>query len=142
MPAPAEGTNVLPKDQSGLSHTGVWDQTLNAGLGGYMDPRGVGGYTATAPSQGTLTNRSGTITAGGVAQTLAAINLARRHFFLQNLDRTNSLWVNFTTTAVASQPSIELTPGAVFSMDSGFVSTELISVIGPLTGQAFAAKEG
>jgi len=89
---------------------------------------------------GTLTDRSGTITTGGTAQQLAPVNVTRRYLFVENVG-TAILWINFTTTAVQSQPSIEIPAGYSFVMEDGFVSTELISIIGPTTGQAFTAKE-
>lgn len=92
------------------------------------------------PAQGTWTDRSGTITAGGTAQTLAAANVGRRAFFFQN-NSTADLWLNFTTTAVASQPSIKVGAGLTLTMNPGPVTTELISIIGATTGQAFSAKE-
>lgn len=92
---------------------------------------------------GTLTNRSGTITAGGTAQTLAAINAARRYLLVENpCAQTESLWINFTTAAVTSQPSVEIAPCGSFLMSaSNFVSTELISVIATTTSHPFIAKE-
>jgi hypothetical protein len=94
-----------------------------------------------APIRGALTDRSGTITAGGTAQTLAAANAARSTFFFQN-NSSGALWINFTATAVQSQPSIQVSAGSSFSMDGRFVSTEAISVIGATTAQAWTAKEG
>lgn len=91
--------------------------------------------------KGPLTDRSGTITSGGSAQTLAAANPARSYFFFQNLS-AGDLWLNFTTTAVASQPSLKVPTGNSFVMEAGFVSVELISIFGATTGQAFCAKEG
>ena len=92
---------------------------------------------------GTLTNRSGTITAGGTAQVLMAVNASRKYLLVQNPSAaTESLWINFTTAAVESQPSIELTPGQGFLMEAGFISTEAVSVIAATTGHAFTAKEG
>ena len=97
--------------------------------------------TPTAFSQ-TLTNRSGTITLGGTAQTLAAVNAARKYLLIQNVG-SNVIWFNFTTTAVQAQPSIRLAAGASFEMSApNFVSTELVSIIGGTTGDAFTAKEG
>lgn len=90
---------------------------------------------------GTLTNRSGSITLGGTAQQLAAANTARRYLFVQNIS-AGDLWINFTTTAVADQPSIQMPSGATFDMEGSFVSTEAISIIGATTGQKFVAKEG
>jgi len=106
------------------------------------NPLPVTGTISSTPSSGTLTDRSGTITAGGTAQTLAASNSSRKYLLIENQDSAESLWINFTTAAVTSQPSIELQPGATFVMDSAFVSTELVSVIAATTGHKFAAKEG
>lgn len=93
-------------------------------------------------SQGAVTNKSGTITAGATAQTLAAANASRKYLFIENLDESEDLWFNFTTTAVATQPSIKIKANGSFTMEGTFISTELISVIAATTGHAFAAKEG
>jgi hypothetical protein len=93
------------------------------------------------PGTGTVTDRSGTITSGGAAQTLAASNTARKYLIVVNVSQEN-LWINFTTTAVQNQPSIPILPNGSFVMESGYVSTELISIIGTTTGSAFTAKEG
>lgn len=90
---------------------------------------------------GALTDRSGTITAGGAAQTLAAANPARRYLLIQNASAAD-LWINFTTAAVIDSPSIKLSAGDAFSMAAEYVSNQLISIIGATTGQKFTAKEG
>lgn len=93
------------------------------------------------PSQGTLTDRSGTITAGDTAQTLAAANATRKYLLIQNVSDT-AMWINFTTTAVKDSPSLLLEPnGGSLVMESGFVSTELVSIICATTGKKFSAKE-
>lgn len=91
-------------------------------------------------ASGTFTDRSGTITAGGTAQQLAAANASRRCLIFENLSNAD-LWLNFTTTAVQAQPSIRVASGVLMIFDD-YVSTELVSVIGGTTGQPFAAKEG
>lgn len=90
---------------------------------------------------GAFTDRSGTITSGGTAQTLMAANANRKYFLIQNLS-TENLWINFTTTAVAGQPSLRITPGTSFVLEGFFTSTEAVSIIGATTGSAFSAKEG
>ncbi len=97
--------------------------------------------TTVSPATGTVTNRSGTITLGGTAQTAVAINTSRKYLVIQNTSDTD-LWFNFTTTATADQPSFKLIPSASFVMESSFISTELISVIGATTGKSFTIKEG
>ena len=110
-------------------------------VGGRLDVNVGAGTVSTTPTQGTLTDRSGTITLGGTAQTLAAASATRKYLLIENLDLTNPLWINFTTAAVQSQPSIRLGVGGSFSMEAGFISTELVSVIAATTGHAWAAKE-
>lgn len=101
----------------------------------------VQGTVTGAPVRGSLTNRSGTITLGGTAQTLAAANTSRSYLLVQNISAEN-LWINFTTAAVADQPSFKIVPGDTFFMESSFLSTELISIIGATTGSKFVSKEG
>lgn len=94
------------------------------------------------PLRGAVVNKSGTVTVGATAQTLAAANTARKYLFVQNVDDGEDLWINFTTAAVRDQPSIRLRPGESFEMTGGFLTTELVSVIATTTGHKFTAKEG
>ncbi len=102
-----------------------------------------------AVKQGTLTDRSGSITTGGAAQTLAAVNASRHYLLIQNplsattqgIATAESLFFNFTATSVESEPSIELAPGDIFTMEGSAISTELISVVAATTGHKWAAKE-
>lgn len=94
----------------------------------------------TTAGNGTLTDGSGTITTGGVAQQIFASNSAREYFFIQN-NGGQALWINFGTTAVQNQPSIRIDPGSSYESPSHFVSNESVSVIGPTTGQTFTAKQ-
>jgi hypothetical protein len=93
------------------------------------------------PVRGAITNKSGTITLGGTSQLLAAGNTTRSYFFVQNIS-SDVLWIDFDVAAVQDQPSIKLLPAATFVMESGFVSTDSITIIGPTTGAKFVAKEG
>lgn len=90
---------------------------------------------------GLFTDRSGTITAGGTAQTLASANTSRKYLLIQNVS-AGDLWINFTTAAIAGQPSFKLASGDSFVQEGTFVSTEAISIFGATSGQAFSAKEG
>lgn len=84
--------------------------------------------------------RSGTITAGGTAQTLAAANTARRFYRVMNLS-TGDLWINDKgTAAVPNQPSFKLVAGAMYEVSS-CAPTSAISIFGATTGQAFSAAE-
>lgn len=93
------------------------------------------------PAQGTLTNRSGTISSGGTSQQLAAALATRRYLFIQNVDTGEDLWFNFTTDAVVDQPSIRLRPGESYENPPHFCSSEKVTVIAATTGQKFVAKE-
>lgn len=101
------------------------------------------------PTQGTLTDRSGTITTGGTAKQLMAANANRKYLLIQNpstaagqeIATAESLWINFTTNATTARPSIEVVSGGSIVMDK-FVSTELISVNAATAGHAWIAKEG
>ena len=88
----------------------------------------------------TLTDRSGTITSGGSAQTLMAANAARTGFYIQN-SSVADLWINATGTASAGGSSLRLRPGDLYENPAFAVPTTAISIFGATTGQAFAARE-
>jgi hypothetical protein len=92
------------------------------------------------PGRGPTIDRSGSITTGGTSQVQVPGNSVRRYLFIQNND-TVALWFNFVIPAVLSQPSIKLVADASFTMESGYVSDEPVSVIGGTTGQKFTIKE-
>lgn len=100
------------------------------------------------PAGGAMTDRSGTIAAGGTAQQVAASNAARRYLLIQNLSN-GVLWVNTTGPAAVGQPSIALKAGAAANDGTGgaivfegnFIPTGAVSILGATTGQAFAARE-
>ncbi len=98
------------------------------------------GSFAVGPAPATYTDKSGTITAGASAQTLAAANISRKGFFIQNLS-SGDLWIRTTGTAAATQPSVWLPSGSYFEFPVGGVPTTAISIYGATTGQAFSARE-
>lgn len=91
-------------------------------------------------SQATWTNKSGTITSGGVAQTLMALNANRRGFWVQNLSSTD-LYINETGSAAASQPSIKIPPNGLYESPAHGCPTAAISIFGATTSQAFSSRE-
>ena len=99
---------------------------------------------ASSGASGALTNRSGTITTGGTAQTAIAANTSRKYVLILNPDTaTEDLWFSFDATAVAAAPSIYLHPGDAFEAGPGeFVPTGALSIIAATTAHAFTAKEG
>ena len=94
----------------------------------------------TVPNQGSWTDRSGSLTTGGTAQTIAALRAGRSYFLFQNIS-PDDLWINCGVTAVQDQPSFKIIAGGSFVMEGNSVCTDLISVIGATTGQKFSAKE-
>lgn len=123
-----------------VSQSGAWTATVSGTVAATQS--GVWNVNATTASpSGAYTNRSGTLAAAATSQPIAAANASRKAFFFQNLSN-ESLWVNFTTLATQSQPSIEVLPKGVLWLTSEFITTEAINVIGATLGSAFAAKEG
>jgi len=92
-----------------------------------------------AYSTAIITSCSGTIAAGGTAQTLMVANTARKGWWLQN-NSTDDLWVNcFGGTASAEQPSIRIRAGKMYETPAGGSGGNALSIYGATTGQAFTA---
>jgi hypothetical protein len=86
-------------------------------------------------------DRSGSVTAGGASQLLAASNAARRGYRIMNLS-SNDLWINDKgSPATLSQPAFKVSAGALYESPHFGVSTAAISILGATTGQAFEAME-
>lgn len=136
------GTNALGSvTLSSGNLTGITN-TLNTTIAGSI-PAGTNTIGTVAPVRGSLTDRSGTITTGGTSQQIAGANTSRSYLLVVNPPtNTATLWLNFTTAAAASQPSIPILPGGSFVMESGYVSTEAVNVIAATTSMPFVAKEG
>lgn len=103
-----------------------------------------GGSGEPIPSSGSgaLVDKSGTITTGGTAQTLAAANTTRTYFDVYNPDTTNDLWISFTTTATANgQGSIRVPANGGGYIRDTSVPLGAISIVGAVTGQKFTASE-
>lgn len=97
---------------------------------------GAGG----AAVSGALTDRSGTITTGGVAQNAMAANTARKYARLKNpITATEDLYFSFTGTASASSDSL---PAGYEAVSRSFVPTGALSIYAATTGHAFVAEEG
>lgn len=96
--------------------------------------------TPTYAQADAVTNRSGTITAGGVAQVAISALAIRKGFSIQN-NSAGDLWFSDVGTAAAVQPSIKLAPGAYYETPLNGVPRGDISIFGATTGQAFSARE-
>lgn len=138
------GSLTTRDDSSSATDAAVPATAMMIGGSDGVDLRAVATDSLGRPeitSTGILTDGSGTIATGGTAQAVFAAKPNRRYLLIQN-NSTGPLWINFTTEAVAGQPSIQLSSGGTaFVMETGFVSTEAVSIIGATTGQAFTAKE-
>lgn len=97
---------------------------------------GGGGSTSTALPAGT--DRSGTIAAGGTAQTLAPSNTSRLSLTGQNTS-TGNLGINEIggTAAIGSPGTYTIAAGQAFSV----ATNRAISIVGATTGQSFTATE-
>jgi hypothetical protein len=92
---------------------------------------------------GALTDRSGTITAGGAAQNAVGTNATRRYLLVRNpKSATESLWLSLVGTAAAASPSLELAAGDAFVAEHNLIPTNAVSVFALTTGHAFTVWEG
>jgi hypothetical protein len=100
-------------------------------------------YERFAPApDGSLTDRSVTITTGGTAQEAAPANPNRVYLLVQNPTTSpGPVWFSTSTTAVADSPSIELQPGQSWESPASFCPTGAISVIAATTGAKVTIKE-
>jgi len=93
------------------------------------------------PLRVSITDKSGTLTTGGTAQTAAAARNQRAFLLIQNPENeTENLFFSVDTTAVADSPSISLAPGDGVIFDQ-VVPTGAVSVIAATTGHQFTVKE-
>ena len=90
---------------------------------------------------GALVDSSGSTSATPSTSTvLMAANASRKYLIIQN-HGNKDIWINFTAAATKSQPSLKILPGAAFTMEGSFISTEAINVISSGVSQPFSAKE-
>ncbi len=145
LPLPTGAATAALQTQPGVD---IGDVTVNNAGGGAAVNIQDGGNSITVdgsvialPTQGTLTDRSGTAT--NASTTLMAANSSRKYLLIQNTG-ANGIWINFTTAAVAASPSFLLAgQNATFVMEGNFVSTEAVTVIrNGNSNQTFSAKEG
>lgn len=94
----------------------------------------IGGY---------VTDLSGTLTSGGVAQSLAAANPARKYLLIQApSSNTEPIFIRFTGTATQTQVSMRLDPGDAYENAGAFIITQAVSWIAATTGTAQHSVEG
>jgi hypothetical protein len=98
----------------------------------------------TRPAQVEATSRSATIVAGGAPQDLMPANPVRIGWRIQNQSNA-ALYLRSkggagTMVATADQNSLLIPPGATWTEDAQ-VTPNALSILGPVTGQAFYARE-
>lgn len=93
---------------------------------------------------GAFNDASGDLTAGGTSEEVLPQNQGRQYLFIQNVDDTNPLWVDFGKAAVTDQPSICIPALDVLEFSiagTGVVPTASVNVIAATTGHPFVVKE-
>lgn len=95
----------------------------------------------TAPVIGELTDRSGSITAGGTSQEIAAAKSNRAYLLFQNISDT-PMWLNFGAAATANNNSIYLNAQGSLLFSGSFIPSDSFHVLCATTGKKFVCKEG
>jgi hypothetical protein len=102
---------------------------------GPQNPLPVVNTAGTAASDG-----SGTLAAGGSAQTLFGGAVPANGYLVQN-NSSAALWISDTGAASNGGASIQLAPnGGLFATPSGYKPAGPVSLFGATTGQGFAAR--
>lgn len=99
----------------------------------------VGGELICNSTAGSVVNRSGTITAGGAAQTVMAANPDRSGCNIQVIGGSD-IWVSISGTASPGTGSYDIPPGSLFVCTQP-TPTGAISVYSAVTGTPFTATE-
>lgn len=117
------------------------DRSLTVGVSKGDDGRGeLHTNSAVRGQRGTTT--PGTGSPASTTSTVAAVeNLLRKYLFIQNVSN-GELWIDFTIDAVTDAPSIRLSPGDVFLMESNFITTEVVNIIRKAGSGDYTLKEG
>jgi hypothetical protein len=123
-------TGQIPISQADGSST--WTSIAGCNLS-------VGGFMLCNSTAGSVVNRSGSITAGGVAQTVMPPNQNRSGCNIQALGGSD-LWVNISGTASPGTGSYDIPPGSVFVCTQP-TPTGSISIFSAITGTPFTATE-
>jgi len=87
------------------------------------------------------TDRSGSITVGGTAQSLMPTNASRDYWRVQNGSHGELWWNDIGTAAVGQPGSYRLGPGSMYESPTGGSSVANISIAGATTALVFAALE-
>src|SRR5437870_2848819 len=94
--------------------------------------RTIMGTVLGLPVRSTLIDRSANVAQNTNTQLMTA-NTQRTYLYIQNLTGA-TMWLNFTSAAAATQPSISISNGAAFVMENNFLCTEAINVFQTVAG--------
>lgn len=83
---------------------------------------------------------SGTVAAGGTAQTLFTGATPSNGFLVANLDATHTLYVSDVGVASAAGTAVPVAPNTVFATPAGYRPAGPVSLFSATTGHAFAAR--
>lgn len=120
--------------------TGGAPSGLNATLGA-VGPGGCSGGGFTTPLTVTTTDKSGTISTGGTAQSAIASNTSRKGWCIQNpSSATEDLFVRVNGTASATTGT-DLSAGQAVCNLPGMIDTSAVSVFAATTSHAFVGFE-
>ena len=86
-----------------------------------------------------LTNKSGTITAGGTAQDVYPAAASPKHYFLFQNVSDEGMTIDFGTPAVVGK-GILIAAGLAWEPPAGFLPQGRLSVVAATTGKAFVCK--
>ena len=121
--------NLVPLHAPGVVNAGT------VAAVGAANPLPVINTAGAAASDG-----SGTVAAGGSAQTLFGGAVPANGFLVQN-NSSAALWICDTGTASAGGASLQLAAnGGIFVTPDGYKPAGAVSLFGATTGQAFAAR--
>lgn len=139
---PTQGESLPPTTKTRYTDEG--DGTHALTVHAYVEAPPAGGdpiQVESAPSQGSLTDRSGSIAVLDVSQQVMAANTDRKYLFFYNVSAV-TMWINFGVAAVKDQPSIEVPSGSSYVQEAGFVSTQALNVICGTATSKYVSKEG
>ena len=113
-------------------------------VGAFKIDQTTDGTTNLVRTKNTLTtlssSGSGTITAGGTAQTVIAADAAGYHYAFQNLSATD-MYISTVGTAAAANPSLKIVSGGYYETPDSLYASGALSVFGATTGQEFSVRK-
>lgn len=138
-----KGTMYQGGTWSSVGVTGTFWQSVQPVSGTFWQTtQPISGIVTIVPSIGTLTDRSGSITAGGTAQQICASNSTRKYLLIQNTSSVD-MWISFTTTTptVAGAGCYKIAAGGSYESSAAFVTSQSCYVFCATTSSSYSASE-